>query len=100
LLFENVYRKMRSTCRVGQELLVRVLRPPARVLRYGGLDLRLRLFGRNLAAMGGHSAPRRGRRAAIDPEIPNLQYFGIDFFLGYGLTEASPVIPAATRTTM
>jgi len=94
LLFENVYRKMRENLAAsGKDLLVRVLRPPARVLCYGGIDLRRRLFGRILAAMGGHLRLVVVGAAAIDPEITRtFNDFGIDFFLGYGLTEASPVI--------
>ncbi len=99
LLFENVYRKMQENLAAsGKDLLVRVLRPPARVLRYGGIDLRRRLFGRILAAMGGHLRLVVVGAAAIDPEITQtFNDFGIDFFMGYGLTEASPVIACCHR---
>ncbi len=96
LLFENIYRQINKNLeKSGKAGLVKIIRKLARGLGKLGLDVRQKLFGQILAAVGGGLNLCVSGAAPINKDI--IAFFndiGIDFFNGYGLTETSPVISA------
>ena len=96
LLFENIYRQINKNLeKSGKAGLVKVMRRLARFLGWLGIDIRQKLFGQILDAVGGGLNLCVSGAAPISKEI--IAFFndiGIDFFNGYGLTETSPVVSA------
>jgi long-chain acyl-CoA synthetase len=94
LLFENVYRKlMEQISAQGKSGLVRLMRPLVRFLAGLGIDIRRFVFRELITTLGGRLRLVVVGAAAIDPAIIQaFTDFGLDFFMGYGLTEAAPVI--------
>jgi long-chain acyl-CoA synthetase len=99
VLFENMYTRLQKNLKSsGKAGLISVLRPIARRLSYLGLDVRRRIFSEILAAFGGKLRLVVVGAANIDSEIiQTFNDFGIEFYMGYGMTEASPVIAACHR---
>lgn len=96
VLFENMYSRLQKNLKnSGKAGLISVLRPIARRLSYLGLDVRRRIFSEILSAFGGKLRLVVVGAANIDSEIiQTFNDFGIEFYMGYGMTEASPVIAA------
>lgn len=79
----------------GKTKLVNTMRKVTRVLRKAGIDIRGKIFGEILGALGGHMRMIISGGAPIDKEtIVFFDDIGIDIVQGYGLTETSPVISA------
>lgn len=99
VLFENMYSKLQKNLKSsGKAGLISLLRPIARRLSYLGLDVRRRIFSEILSAFGGKLRLVVVGAANIDSEIiQTFNDFGIEFYMGYGMTEASPVIAACHR---
>lgn len=89
-LCSQIQKKLRQNKRL---LLVQLLRPVTRLLHFLGIDLRRSVFRQILNGLGGGLNLIVCGAAAIDRGI--VRFFndiGIDFFCGYGLTEAAPVV--------
>ncbi|NLW10711.1 MAG: AMP-binding protein [Clostridiaceae bacterium] len=99
VLFENMYSRLQKNLKSsGKAGLISVLRPIARRLSYLGLDVRRRIFSEILSAFGGKLRLVVVGAANIDAEIvQTFNDFGIEFYMGYGMTESSPVIAACHR---
>lgn len=98
LLFENVHRKiMDGIHESGKGNLISVAVPVTRFLKRVRLDVRRLLFADVLGKLGGHLRLVVIGGAAIDKTIiRDFNDFGVDFLMGYGLTETSPVISTTT----
>lgn len=94
LLFENIYDKLQDGIAAsGKQKLIDVMVPVTKFLRKCGLDLRRAVFSDILKKLGGNLRMVVIGGAGIDKKyIETFNNFGIDFFMGYGLTETSPVI--------
>ncbi len=98
LLFETVHRKiMDGIEEAGKGKLISIAVPVTRFLRRCKLDLRRKVFSDVLEKMGGHLRLVVIGGAGIDKSIiRDFNNFGIDFLMGYGLTETAPVISTTT----
>lgn len=98
LLFENIHRKITEGIEEsGKANLIAFLVPITNFLRKFGLDLRRVLFADIVKKLGGHLRLVVIGGAGIDKSIiKTFNDFGIDFLMGYGLTETSPVISVTT----
>ena len=94
LLYENIYSKIEEGIKAsGKEKLINVMVPVTKFLKHFGLDLRRAVFKEILDNLGGDMRMIVIGGAGIDKKyIDAFTNFGIDFFMGYGLTETSPVI--------
>lgn len=94
LLYENIYSKIEEGIKAsGKEKLINIMVPVTRFLKRCGLDLRRAVFKEILDNLGGDMRMIVIGGAGIDKRyIDAFTNFGIDFFMGYGLTETSPVI--------
>lgn len=99
LLFENVHSKiMAGITESGKESLISVMIPLTRFLRKIGIDLRRIIFKDILKKFGGHLRLVVIGGAGIDKRyIRDFSDFGLDFLMGYGLTETAPVISVTTQ---
>ena len=85
----------REVRKKGKEKLVGTMRKISRVLRKVGIDIRRKVFGEILGALGGAMRLIISGGAPIDSEtIVFFDDIGVDIVQGYGLTETSPVISA------
>lgn len=98
LLFENIHRKiMESINETGRSNIISVAVPVTRTLKRMHLDVRRVVFSQILGKFGGHLRLVVIGGAAIDKSIiRDFNDFGVDFLMGYGLTETSPVISTTT----
>jgi len=98
LLFENVHRKiMDGIVESGRGNLLSIAVPVTGALKHLHLDLRRVLFAQVLGKLGGHLRLVVIGGASIDKSIiRDFNNFGVDFLMGYGLTETSPVISTTT----
>lgn len=98
LLFENVHSKiMNGIVESGKGRLITIAVPVTRVLKRIHLDIRRIVFADILGKLGGHLRLVVIGGAAIDKSIiRDFNDFGVDFLMGYGLTETSPVISTTT----
>jgi len=98
LLFENIYQKIESGIEEsGKKKLIDVMIPVTKFLKKFGIDLRRAVFKEILDKLGGDIRLVVIGGAGIDKRyIDAYTNFGIDFFMGYGLTETSPVISVTT----
>ena len=98
LLYENIYQKIEAgIAESGKQKLIDIMIPVTRFLKKFGLDLRRAVFKDILDKLGGHMRMVVIGGAGIDSKyIDAFTNFGIDFFMGYGLTETSPVISVTT----
>jgi len=98
LLFENVHRKiMDGIAESGKSNMISIALPVTRALKRMHLDVRRIVFADILGKLGGHIRLVVIGGAAIDKSIINdFNDFGVDFLMGYGLTETSPVISTTT----
>ncbi|MBO4637986.1 MAG: AMP-binding protein [Clostridiales bacterium] len=94
LLYENIYSKIEEGIKEsGKQKLIDIMVPVTRFLKKFGLDLRRAVFKDILDKLGGNMRMVVIGGAGIDKRyIDAFTNFGIDFFMGYGLTETSPVI--------
>lgn len=94
LLYENIYSKIEEGIKEsGKQKLIDIMIPVTRFLKKFGLDLRRAVFKDILDKLGGNMRMIVIGGAGIDKRyIDAFTNFGIDFFMGYGLTETSPVI--------
>ncbi len=99
LLFENVHRKIKDGIEEsGKTNLINFILPVTRFLRKLHIDIRRIVFSDILKKLGGHLRLVVIGGAGIDKSIiQDFNDFGIDFFMGYGLTETSPVISSTTQ---
>ena len=98
LLFENIYQKIESGIEEsGKKKLIDIMIPVTKFLKKFGIDLRRAVFKEILDKLGGDIRMVVIGGAGIDKRyIDAYSNFGIDFFMGYGLTETSPVISVTT----
>lgn len=94
LLFENIYEKIEDGIKAsGKEKIIAVARPVTRFLKNIGIDIRRNVFREILDKLGGNFRMIVIGGAGIDKKyIDAFTDFGLQFFMGYGLTETSPVI--------
>ena len=94
LLFENIYSKIEAgIAESGKQRLISVMVPVTKFLRKIGIDIRRNIFKEIIDKLGGHMRLVVIGGAGIDKRyIDAFTNFGVDFFMGYGLTETSPVI--------
>ena len=99
LLFENIYSKIDDGIKAsGKERIIAIARPVTRFLRKCGLDVRRNVFKDILDKLGGNFRMVVIGGAGIDKKyIDAFTDFGLQFFMGYGLTETSPVISVTTE---
>lgn len=99
LLFESVYSKiMAGIEEKGKTGTIRAAVTVTRFLRNFHVDIRKKVFKDILDKLGGHLRIVMIGGAAMEKTIiQSFNDFGIDFFMGYGLTETSPVISATTK---
>ncbi len=98
LLFENIYSKIEDGIKAsGKERVIAVARPVTRFLRKCGVDIRRNVFKDILDKLGGNFRMVVIGGAGIDKKyIDAFTDFGLQFYMGYGLTETSPVISVNT----
>lgn len=94
LLYENIYSKIEEGIKAsGKEKLISIMVPVTKFLKKCGLDVRRAVFKEILDNLGGDMRMIVIGGAGIDKKyIDAFTNFGIDFFMGYGLTETAPVI--------
>jgi len=94
LLYENIYSKIEEGIKAsGKEKMIDIMVPVTKFLMHFGLDVRRAVFKEILDNLGGDMRMIVIGGAGIDKKyIDAFTNFGIDFFMGYGLTETSPVI--------
>lgn len=99
LLFENVHGKILAGIEEsGKSHLIAIMIPVTRFLRRIGIDIRRKMFKDIIKKLGGHLRLVVIGGAGIDKKyIKDFNDFGIDFLMGYGLTETSPVICVTTQ---
>jgi long-chain acyl-CoA synthetase len=97
LLFETVHRKIKEGIEeAGKGTMIAIAVPVTRFLKRLHIDIRRVLFADIIKKLGGHIRLVVIGGAGIDKSIiKDFNDFGIDFLMGYGLTETSPVISAA-----
>lgn len=99
LLYENVYDKINDAIEKSPKTkrLLGIMLPVSRFLFKLGVDIRRAVFSKVLEKLGGHIRLVVIGGAGIDKKyIKAFNDFGIDFLMGYGLTETSPVISVTT----
>ena len=94
ILFENIYSKIEDVLvKTGKDKVVNVMRPITRFLKKCGIDIRHNVYKQILDNLGGNFRYVVIGGAGIDKKyIDAFTDFGIDMYMGYGLTETSPVI--------
>ena len=98
LLFENVHKKIYAGIEEsGKSQVIKIGVALTRFLRKFRVDIRRNVFKEVLDKLGGHLRLVVIGGAALDKQIiRDFNDLGIDFFMGYGLTETSPVISTTT----
>ena len=99
LLFENIYEKIEDGIKSsGKERIIAIARPVTRFLKKCGIDVRRNVFKDILDKLGGNFRMIVIGGAGIDKKyIDAFTDFGLQFYMGYGLTETSPVISVNTE---
>ena len=99
LLFESVHAKiMAGIEESGKGTLISIMIPITRFLRKIGVDIRRKIFKDIIKKLGGHLRMVVIGGAGIDKKyIRDFNDFGLDFLMGYGLTETAPVISVTTQ---
>lgn len=94
LLYENIYSKIEEGIKAsGKEKLISIMIPVTKFLKSVGIDVRRAVFKEIIDNIGGDMRMIVIGGAGIDKKyVDAFTNFGIDFFMGYGLTETSPVI--------
>jgi len=94
ILFENIYSKIEEVLvKTGKIKVVSFMRPITRFLKKCGIDIRHNIYKQILDNLGGNFRFVVIGGAGIDKKyIDAFTDFGIDMYMGYGLTETSPVI--------
>lgn len=91
-LYNSIWNNIRSS---GKEKLIRRMIKISNGLRKVGIDVRKILFKKIHAALGGKVKSIFCGGAHIDADIARGYIdFGFDFYIGYGITECSPLITA------
>jgi long-chain acyl-CoA synthetase len=98
LLFENIHRKiMDGITESGKGNIISFAVSATKILKRMHVDVRRIAFADILGKLGGHLRLVVIGGAAIDKSIiRDFNNFGVDFLMGYGLTETSPVISTTT----
>ncbi|MBO7450802.1 MAG: AMP-binding protein [Clostridiales bacterium] len=98
LLFENIYDKIiEGIEQSGKKKQIDIMIPVTKFLRRFGLDLRRAVFADIIKKLGGNLRMVVIGGAGIDKRyVEFFNNIGIDFLMGYGLTETSPVIATTT----
>ena len=98
LLFENIHGKIRKGIdESGKRSLIEILTPISKFLFKIKIDLRRVFFSSIIKKLGGHLRLVVIGGAGIDKKyIEDFNNWGIEFLMGYGLTETSPVIAVTT----
>lgn len=98
LLFENIHSKLEQGIESsGKKKMFDIMIPVTKVLRKCGIDIRRAVFADVLKKLGGNLRLVVIGGAPMDKKyIEDFNNLGIDFFMGYGLTETSPVISTTT----
>ena len=98
LLFENIHKKIIAGIQeTGKTRMIEIAVSITRFLRRFHVDIRRNVFKDILDKLGGHLRLVVIGGAAIDKSIiEDFNHFGVDFLMGYGLTETSPVISTST----
>lgn len=98
LLFENIHQKIEKGIEEsGKKKLIDFMIPITNFLAKLGLDLRRAVYKEVLDKLGGDLRLVVIGGAGIDKRyVDSFSNFGIDFFMGYGLTETAPVISVCT----
>lgn len=99
LIFENIYGKINDAIEKtpSTKRMVSFMMPITKFLYKCGIDVRRAVFAKVLNKLGGHIRLVVIGGASIDKKyIQAFNEFGIDFLMGYGLTETSPVISVTT----
>lgn len=94
LLFENIYARIEDGIKAsGKERIIAIARPVTRFLKKCGIDVRRAVFKEILDKLGGNFRMIIIGGAGIDKRyIDAFTDFGLQFYMGYGLTETAPVI--------
>jgi len=98
LLFENIHGKIQAGIKEsGKESLISVMIPVSNFLRKLKIDLRRVFFASIIKKLGGHlRLVVIGGAGIAKNYIEDFNNWGIEFLMGYGLTETSPVISVTT----
>ena len=98
LLFENIHGKIQAGIKEsGKESLISVMIPVSNFLRKLKIDLRRIFFSSIIKKLGGHlRLVVIGGAGIAKNYIEDFNNWGIEFLMGYGLTETSPVISVTT----
>lgn len=96
LVGETIYNGIWNNIRTsGQEKLVRRMLKISNALRKVGIDVRRVFFKKIHKALGGNVRNIFCGGASVDADIARgFIDFGFNFFIGYGITECSPLITA------
>ncbi|ADC91547.1 AMP-binding enzyme [Mageeibacillus indolicus UPII9-5] len=96
LLLENIYKQINQKLdKTGKRKLINFMRHLSHLLLKCGIDLRRQIFRPILQQFGGELRLIIAGAAALDPKISIFfNDIGIDCMLGYGLTEAGPMLAA------
>lgn len=100
LLIESIYKKIMATVKKeGMEKKVAFGQKLCGFLLKFGIDIRRKVFRDVLAQLGGNLRFVISGAAAIDPvALEGFKSFGIEAVQGYGMTEASPILAAESKT--
>ncbi|MFQ9893625.1 MAG: AMP-binding protein [Emergencia sp.] len=100
LLIESIYKKIMATVKKeGLEKKVAFGQKLCKFLLKLGIDIRRKVFKDVLDQLGGNLRFVISGAAAIDPiALEGFKSFGIDAVQGYGMTEASPILAAESKT--
>lgn len=91
-LYKSIWQNIRSS---GKEGTVKTMLSVSRFLMKCGIDLRKVFFKKILAAFGGNVNSMFCGGALLDKDVAlGLYEFGINLYIGYGITECSPLITA------
>lgn len=89
-LYNNIWKAVRES---GKEKAVKTMLSVSRFLLKMGIDLRRVFFKKILAAFGGRLDSMFCGGALLDKDVAvGLYEFGINVYIGYGITECSPLI--------
>ncbi len=96
LVAETFYNNIWATIRnSGREKSVRKMIQITRFLKSIGIDVRRLVFGKIIKALGGNLKNIFCGGAPINEEVAQGYIdFGINFYIGYGITECAPLITA------
>jgi long-chain acyl-CoA synthetase len=94
LFVSTIYKRILDTAeKKGASKSLALAVSTSKYLRLVGLDVRRRLFGEVLSALGGRIRTIICGGAALNPDlVARFEEFGISLKQGYGITECAPII--------